>query len=163
MKNKLDPIDDQITPENIWNYRQNHPELIVEDLRYLIQSNLVPADSVDEIQTNYITHMIRRTLLARGVNKWFAVRRDLIAYKKQKKHQITSKQAEIRVTKALVNNTEFQSKMFYILNADLKVARAELKILEEVRGSLKRMCMRERWQIWEGKKLQDMNLISCSD
>ncbi len=166
MKNKLDPITNYPNPKNIWNFRQNHPELIVEDIGRSID-NAFGGDFFTKEQfmkiRNTFTNSTRAFLLARGVNKWFAVRRDLIAYKKQKKHEIKAKLNEIVVIKEARSEAEFQSKEFYILNTRHQVAKAELRILMEVRGSLKAMCMRDRWQIWEGKRLQDMNEIKCSD
>ncbi len=164
MKNKLNPIDDTVSRENIWNFRQNHPELIVDDLTKgiagaLHEINIPAGGDLNESLKDWF----RSVLLARGVNKWFAVRRDLIAYKKQKKHQIKAKYGDIVKLKELRNSFEFQSVDFYKANNRLQVVSAELRILEEVRGSLKAMCMRDRWQIWEGKKLQDMNEIKCSD
>ena len=69
------PIFDA-NPSNIWNFRQNHPELVIRDC---IQYGAM---------TPYQLEVVRQSMLCRGINKWLKVRRDLIAYKKQIKHEI---------------------------------------------------------------------------
>ena len=139
-----------VNPNNIWSYRQNHPELVINDLQ-------IRGISKKTIE------LVRISMLARGINKWLKVRRDLIAYKKIKKHQIKNKFQEIVNIKKKLKKTPFKTVDSYILFKQLAVAKAELKILEEVRSSLKSMCMTERWQIWKGKDLSDMNTIKASD
>jgi len=58
--------DNLLTPKGIWNIEQNKPSLIAEDLE---KHAGVPLE---------LTHKV---LLARGVYKWFAVRRQLIRLK----------------------------------------------------------------------------------
>ena len=38
-----------------------------------------------------------------------------------------------------------------------------LKYKQKIRGDLKKLCMTERWQIWEDKDIEDMNSIKASD
>jgi len=70
---KLDIRD--VNPVNIWNYKQNHPELVIEDIRRMGASD-------------HIMEIVRTSMLARGINKWLKVRRDLIAYKKKLRNDI---------------------------------------------------------------------------
>lgn len=67
----------------IENYTQNHPELIVNDLK----------DVVDKTT-------VRKILKYRGVNKWLCNRRLLIALKNRWKDEITELQVEHRQAKA---------------------------------------------------------------
>ena len=139
-----------ITPNNIWSYKQNHPELVINDLQIRGVSG-------------EIIELVRISMLARGINKWLKVRRDLIAYKKIKKHQIKDKFQDIMRIKGELKKVPFKTVESYMLLKQLAVVKAELKLLEEVRSSLKALCMTERWQIWKNKDLEDMNTIRASD
>jgi len=148
----------KVTPINIWNYKQNHPELIINDLKN---------EGFTEEQIN----IVRISMLARGVNKWLKVRRDLIAYKKLLKHEI--KQLMDDVGKLKINMTNkwcnFNNASVYDVHEYNKareqyvIARELLKYKQKVRSDLKKLCMTNRWQIWEGKHLSDMNTITASD
>ena len=60
-----------LNPGNIWNFAQNKPTLIVEDLQAFADPDVIYA-----------------SLLRRGVFKWLAVRRDLIKLKNRWKDVI---------------------------------------------------------------------------
>jgi len=68
------------THDNIDNYRQNHPELIVKDIAGL----WAPSPTT-----------IRRILKFRGVNKWLRVRRLLIQLKIKWQREIRQRQLEL--------------------------------------------------------------------
>jgi len=87
------------SPQNIWNYKQNHPEFVIRDLKKFGIS--------DEIQ-----NIVRQSMLCRGINKWLKVRRDLIAYKKQIKHQIKNEMQMIKDLKQQVKDS-------YVSNKDI--------------------------------------------
>jgi len=63
------------TRENIWEFKQNKPSLIVKDIK----------EKYPEIEEEFIYEV----LLKRGVFKWLAVRRDLIKLKYIWKKEIT--------------------------------------------------------------------------
>ena len=65
-----------MTPTTIWNERQNHPELVVQDCRALL--------GLTEEQCD----VVRRILLRRGVNKWLYARRGLIHLKHWMKERL---------------------------------------------------------------------------
>ena len=65
-----------LSPETINNFRQNSPQLIIEDARRFLGLDAAACDKLREI------------LLARGVNKWLKARRDLIALKCELKRGI---------------------------------------------------------------------------
>ena len=144
----------EVSPKTIWNFRQNNPELVVQDAKNAFSLN----DSQCET--------LRIILLARGVNKWLKVRRDLIAYKKQIKHMIKQKQADIVVNKCLMSKTPYKSVGFYKLSREGLALKRGLKMLEGVRASLKSLCMTDRWQIWRPstsrKTLREMNSLTGS-
>lgn len=130
----------EVSLKTIWNFRQNHPELVVRDLKEHLQ--------LDEEQCD----LVRKVLLARGINKWLKVRRDLIAFKKQLKHRLKAVDAE------RANHPKRSPRH--------RELTAELKVLMETRGILKSLCMTNRWQIWPreiSKGLKKMNTLRASD
>jgi len=151
------------TPSNIWNFRQNHPELIIKDCE-------------DCGFTDEQIRIIRQSMLVRGINKWLKVRRDLIAYKKQIKHGIKALNVLIPILKAEMNdlyctNNQLAEgsksindlRRYYRKRIEYQSAKEKLKLLAEIRGTLKGLCMTNRWQIWQGKRLGEMNTIRASD
>ena len=146
------------TPRNIWNFKQNHPELVIKDLIALGFN-----------EKTILT--VRMSMLARGINKWLKVRRDLIAYKKQIRNELKVLSATIPQLKATMtikwvnfdNATNYQVHEYHKAREQYIVARELLKYQQRIRGDLKKLCMTDRWQLWEHKKLQDMNTITASD
>lgn len=162
MQGKLTDIF-KATSDNIWNYKQNHPELVIKDLKTL------------NISEN-IQSIVRQSMLCRGINKWLKVRRDLIAYKKQIKHKIKKLQEivpkqKIEMSKNYCNiwnvlKEENSVEDFYKylnLQNSYVINKELLKVYQQIRGDLKKLCMTDRWQIWEGKDLEDMNSIKARD
>lgn len=145
------------SPANIWNYRQNHPELVCDDCRHYGLTE-------DQIE------IVRRSMMARGINKWLKVRRDLIAYKKQIRHEIKRLNEEVRLIKVRMNavyapkGSSAEEVFIYMRDrAEYERLKERLKVLMDVRGKLKALCMTERWQVWQGMELKDMNSIKASD
>lgn len=148
---------------NIWNYRQNHPELVVKDCK-------------NHGFTDNQCKIVRQSLLVRGVNKWLKVRRDIIVYKIQIRAEIKYLQQVIPVLKSEMTalycttrqihqgeKSPFDLEAYYRKRIAYQCAKEQLKLLQQVRGTLKKMCMAERWQIWEGKDLRDMNTLKTSN
>lgn len=69
-------IKDGIDPVNIWECQQNHPELVVKDLKEEF--------GLTESQCDFV----RYTLMKRGINKWLLNRRMFIDLKHQMKHKL---------------------------------------------------------------------------
>jgi hypothetical protein len=119
-----------VSEKNIWSFRQNNPELVIQDAaKYLALS------SQDQ-------ETLRTILLARGINKWLKVRRDIIAYKGLVKIRIKELIEEIKIEKAKLqgDRTTPHHKLISL--------RSELKALEDVRRNLRQMCHSERMVIW---------------
>lgn len=148
---------------NIWNYRQNHPELVVNDCKYY---------GFTEGQAS----IVRQSLLVRGINKWLKVRRDLIAYKLQIRSEIKLLHAKVCVlklettalfcTKRQVLSGEkslFDLDAYYRKRTEYISTKERLKLLQNIRRTLKKLCMTDRWQIWEGKNLRKMNTLKAGD
>lgn len=64
------------TKENIWNFAQNKPSLVVKD--------------IIEKYPNVDPDFVYEVLLRRGIFKWLAVRRELIKLKNTWKEEITN-------------------------------------------------------------------------
>lgn len=108
-----------LTPELIWNIKQNKPSLIADDL----QVYGVPPD---------VTHTV---LLARGVYKWLSVRRKLISTKNEWKKVITGTIEQIKICKSVPDNAY-----------SIGYWRGYLRAYEECRANIRALCHSERWQ-----------------
>ena len=83
--------------EDINNFRQNHPELVVRDLEEFAPPNIV-----------------RHILKFRGINKWLRVRRLLIQLKSRWREQINELQGEKAQAKAEGNYKTYYKLQGYI-------------------------------------------------
>lgn len=113
-----------VNRKNIWQFEQNKPSLIVEDLQKLG----VPQNIAYKI------------LLARGVFKWFAVRRNLIKLKNIWKDRIKNTIENIHEAKKSRNTLQ------------LMYLRGYLKAYEECRKEIRELCHSERWQAPDNDK-----------
>lgn len=113
---KMNPL--HVTKENIWEYAQNKPSLIADDLARLY--GVPRADSL-------------KILMARGVFKWLNVRRNIIAAKDRWKKEITWIIELIKHCKK-----EHDIKTLYYL-------RGYLRAMEDTRKEIRAMCHSERW------------------
>jgi len=141
----------EVTPQNIWNFRQNNPELIIKDAQQFLNLN------------NEQCQILRNILLARGINKWLKVRRDLIAYKKQLKNKIKRLESEKTKIKSQISKNYNP-----LLHNEYTVKKELSKLLQSIRHQLKQLCQTNRWQIWptnqhHHKALQQMNTLTASD
>ena len=97
-------------------FRQNSPELIIRDAKRLLH--------LDDDQLE----ILRRILLARGVNKWFKARRDIIKLKHDIKKQIRAVLGRYK-KRNLADKTE-------------------LKLLNTFYERLENICHQPRWVEW---------------
>jgi hypothetical protein len=116
MRNELGGWERGLSPETINNFRQNSPELVVRDARRMLELN----DAQCEI--------LRKILLARGVNKWLKARRDIIKL-----------QHELKV-RIIVLNQSYEKRN--------PVHRTSMKLLTEFRERLRQICHQPRWVEW---------------
>ena len=123
----LNPLE--VSPENIWQYKQNKPKLIANDLNKLYN---IPKN---------ITHKI---LIARGVYKWLSVRRNLIKLKDVWKTRLTECYLN-------VNNKPYDP-------LERAWKRGYIKALEECRKEIRLLCHSERWQAPDDDK-EAQNII----
>jgi len=108
------------TPENIWNFEQNKPSLIVKDI----------TEKYPEVDPDFIYEV----LLKRGIFKWLAVRRDLIKLKNIWRDEIT----ELRdiLTQAKKDRESYK----------FKKESGAIKILTRCRQDIRKLCHSERWR-----------------
>jgi len=132
----------EISEKTIWNFRQNHPELVVRDL----QEHFKLSDEDCEV--------VRRILLARGVNKWLKVRRDLIAFKKQLRN--------------LIKAIECEREALWKGHPRRRQLLEKSKAPQYCRSILKKLCMTDRMQVWPvdrsiSEGLRSMNTLRAAD
>ena len=105
----------QVTPENISQYPQNRMRLVLRDFEVIG----IPQEAT------------RKILLARGVYKWMACRRDIIRLKDELKGEIRGLHEISRQLPA----------------GELKrLTLARVHALEEVRARLRSICHSQRWR-----------------
>lgn len=121
--------------DTIWQFAQNKPSLVANDLEKLG----VP---------RAVTH---RVLLARGVYKWLAARRQIIALKDMWRDEINRTLAAIRDAKA---GRDRDALMYY---------RGYLKALEKCRTDVRAVCHGSRWQAPDNDREAVAFLESCSE
>jgi len=108
----------RLNPKFIWSIEQNKPSLVAEDLKKFG----IPTE---------ITHSV---LLARGVYKWLAVRRQLIKLKNTWKSRITDILERLKEAK--------RERNYY----EVGYLRGYLKAYEECRKEIRGLCHSDRWQ-----------------
>lgn len=113
----MDPL--QVRPETIEHYRQNKPSLIAADLEAAFS---VPREASYAI------------LMARGVFKWLAVRRDLIALKNLWRNEITRNLELLREAKRIGDR------------AAVGRLRGEIAALTRCRQQVRALCHSGRWR-----------------
>ena len=129
----------ELDPDYQWQWRQNLPELVVEDVLNFIRSNDVTKMSDDEIRTK-----LRAILLYRGVNKWLFIRSMFIRLKKVFKTKM--KKAE-KVINSFENPPEAPNdvkKYYYNLGY--------YHAMSYARGVSKGLASFYRYVVWDRKK-----------
>lgn len=121
----MNPLE--VKPQNIWEYTQNKPSLIANDMEQLF--------NVPKLATLKI-------LMARGVFKWLSVRRELIKIKNIWKNKIVKLNNEIKILKSFVKNNPDNPVKQYSYG----YAKGYKKALEDCRKEIRKMCHSERWR-----------------
>ena len=124
-----------VKKETIWNEKQNYPDLITNDL-------IKHFDKYDE---SYVRDVVLSTLLRRGVNKWFLVRKLLIRLKKHYVDLINEDRKE------LDSSTLHPSTRAYI--------KGRMAANTQIRDDLLTLCQAPRWVIWNQKSIGLMDTI----
>jgi len=112
----MDPL--KVNKQNIWSYRQDKIKYIVNDFLHFG----VPAEVTLKI------------MMARGIFKWLAVRRDLIKLKNTWKERINKTLFLIREAKA---NRSYGRLMWL---------RGYLQVYQECRAEIRGLCHSDRWR-----------------
>ena len=119
----------EVDKKNIWQYKQNKPSLIAKDIEKL---GMIPQQ------------VVLKVLMARGVFKWFAARRDLIKLKERWKEQITLAQQGIKIKRAELNIVSRHST--FADHHDLGYLKGYHAALSECRTQVRVICHSERWR-----------------
>ena len=107
-----------VSPSNIWEYRQNRPSLIIKDMREL---------GIKETTT-------AKVLMARGVYKWFACRRDIIKLKDNIRDELARNYRAVERKEVRRGTKEYHRLRGYTM------------ALEVIRAHLRKICHSERWR-----------------
>ena len=130
----------QIDKKQIWNYDQNIPDLIVDDL--------ISELNIKDNEKN--RNIIYSVLLKRGVNKWLMVRKLLIRLKKLYQEDIKKCQKDLNEAKISENWNE---------HSNLK---SKIKLLDKIREQLKLLCQSPRWVIWNQREIGLVDTIGMT-
>lgn len=122
-----------IQKKNIWNYKQNYPDLVVDDIVEFLNTHPSPSN-------NILRQFIYETLMKRGVNKWLFIRKLIIRLKKRYSYLMKQCQDEAKKNKIEGN----KNKMYYYMG--------KARAYEEIRSELKTLCMGPRWVVWNYKE-----------
>lgn len=109
---------DSLTQNSIWLIKQNKPSLIARDLE----------------QFGVAKEISHNILLARGVYKWFSVRRQIIKLKNSWKTIVT--QTISNLVQAKQNKDQYQ----------IAYLRGYLQAYQECRKEIRALCHSPRWQ-----------------
>lgn len=119
MRSTHEPVWEDVTPDNVWQFRQNKVRYIIRDL----------ADRfcLDEAGKKAVA----LCLMARGVCKWLHVRRDLIRLKDEWKRDITRRNNVVAFMRAGTCEHSREA--------------GELAMLVRCREQVRELCHSERW------------------
>ena len=112
-------MEETPTKENIWNFKQNKPSLIVEDI----------CEKYPQVDPNFVYEV----LLKRGIFKWLAVRRDLIKLKNFWRDEITELNKILSFAKS------------YKVSYKFKEEKGMIKMLIKCRQNIRKLCHSDRW------------------
>ena len=128
-----------LKPESQWQWKQNYPELVVEDI-----IDVFPL--LKNKEQEYIRSWLYADLLFRGINKWLFVRYLLVRYKKLV--------AEWR-NEAFENMGKY-GKPAWGVGTEIAYQygywRGYYEAMRKVRADLKTLCCTPRYVVWNGSK-----------
>ena len=138
----------EISPSDIWKSRQNYPEIIVDDIIKLITPVNEPGNEGVE---RYLRDKIYAILLNRGVNKWFAVRRYLIRYKKFISDEIYNIRERKKEYKRILHEPRDIDEYIEAF-VMLEIIKEREQTLSTVRAHLKTLCMFPRYVVFRERE-----------
>jgi len=142
-------------PQYQWQWPQNYPELVVEDI-------IKEFEYLKRISDDDRRDWLYGDLLYRGINKWLMVRYLLVRYKKwvaeeRNKAYVMWKKNEPYWNK--YNEIVRRKGFGYVpTQLDVEVAykygywKGYYDAMRKVRADLKTMCMTPRWIVWNGER-----------
>jgi len=135
-----------LKPEFQWQWKQNYPELVVEDI-----IDVFPL--LENKSQEYVRSWLYADLLFRGINKWLFIRYMLIRYKKLMKDWRDEYYGLWQILKNIIANTETADmetivKRYHLLG----YFRGKFEAYRIVRADLKTLCNTPRFVVWNGSK-----------
>lgn len=135
-----------LSPEYQWQWKQNYPNLIVEDI-------LKMWDRLSKKDEEFKRDWLYADLLKRGINKWLFVRYMLIRYKKLVAEWRNEYYEKWREQREKMVNMEWSdigsiAKEHY----QLGYLRGKFEAYRIVRRDLKTLCSMPRFVIWNGSR-----------
>jgi len=135
-----------LDPDCQWQWKQNYPELIVEDI-------LNVWDRLNRKDEEWRRDWLYADLLYRGINKWLFVRYMLIRYKKLVADWRDEYYGLWQIQKKIIANMETAdletiARKYHLLG----YFRGKFEAYRIVRADLKTLCNTPRYIIWNGSK-----------
>lgn len=145
----------ELKPEYQWQWSQNYPELVVEDVvkNWQMDSLWKTFDTYDDAR-----NFVYGDLLYRGVNKWLMVRYLFIRYKKmiaEERNEAWKKYVGYRIVGEVFENLGYDNQLIYDCSK-YKYWEGYWKgyydAMMRVRADLKTMAMTLRYVVWNADK-----------
>lgn len=131
----------------IWQYKQNNPELVVEDILLVLRSHgMLDADDTGKEQE--LRDIFYSILLQRGVNKWLFIRRLLIRLKKVYCARLGTLESEMDDMRERFKSGDSERSDY----RNYLIKKGEMRAYNTLRHDLKTLCMGPRWVIWNYKE-----------
>jgi len=139
--------------EEQWQWKQNYPELVVEDIMRIW-------DRLSRKDDKWKRNWLYADLLYRGVNKWLFVRYLLIRYKKLVVEWRNDAYRKMKEYESKMRSFSHEVSLFrpYITVNDIKLAyhygywKGYYDAMNRVRADLKTMCNTPRYVVWNGSR-----------
>lgn len=137
-------------PEYQWNWKQNYPDLVVEDI-VSIRRMLVAMD--EDVARSYVY----ADLLYRGINKWLFVRYLLVRYKKMVADWRNKAYEEFVGFKKMYDAAWPERHKMYAddwgkINYRMGYWEGYYDAMRKVRADLKTLCNTPRFVVWNGSR-----------
>jgi len=145
-------LDQKLFPNEQWQWKQNYPELVVEDLVEIFGTSLYDWWSEEDIRDIGYAELLKR-----GVNKWLFVRYMLIRYKKLVADWRNGAWDRYIRWKSLYDMAyprrfEMSANEWGRINYMKGYWKGYYDAMRKVRADLKTLCCSPRYVVWNGSR-----------
>lgn len=135
-----------LKPESQWQWKQNYPDLVVEDI-----IDVFPL--LKNKEQDYVRSWLYADLLFRGINKWLFVRYLLVRYKKlvadwRNKYYEKWEEQKEKIANMEMSDVGTIAKEHYTLG----YLRGKFEAYRIARADLKTLCCTPRYVVWNGSR-----------